>query len=124
MKVSRKETIKFSDGSKYGAFILGQSEKQFNIKSCFGIFDPVIGEGQWYDDTESQDLKCIFELFEKIWLFYSMKSFFDLCKILVDPELIYNLTSFPNDDKLHLLIYDWSNMALIHVLNPHVILFL
>ena len=29
-----------------------------------------------------------------------------------------------NCDNLHLLIYDWSNMALIHVLHPHVVLFL
>ena len=43
-------------------------------------------------------------------------------KFLVDAELIYNWSSLANCDNLHLLRYDWSNMALIHVLHPHVIL--
>ena len=34
-----------SDYSKYGSFILGQSEKQFKIQSHFRIFDLLIGEG-------------------------------------------------------------------------------
>ena len=44
-----------------------------------------------------------------------MKSFLDLCKNIVDAELIYNLPSLDNCDNHHVLIYDWSNMALIHV---------
>ena len=47
----------------------GQSEKQFKIQSHLGIFDPVIGEGQWYDDASSQALKCICEWFGNILLF-------------------------------------------------------
>ena len=58
---------------KYREFIFGQPEKQFKIQSHFGIFDPVIGEVQWYDDSASQYLKCICELSRNIWLLYSMK---------------------------------------------------
>ena len=53
-----------------------------------------------------------------------MKSFLDICKILVDAELIYNLSSLANCDNLHLFIYDSSNMALIHVSYKHVILYI
>ena len=113
-----------SDDSKYRAFILGQSEQQFKIQDHFGILYPIIGEGKWYDDAASQDLKFICELSGNIWFLYSMKSILDIYKILVDAELIYNLSSLANCDNLHLLIYDWSNMALIHVFHPHVILFL
>ena len=38
-----KKTSSCSDDSKYGSFILGQSEQQFKIHLCFGTFDPVIG---------------------------------------------------------------------------------
>ena len=44
IKGSRKKIWGCSDDSKYGEFILGQSEQQFKIQSYFGIFDPVIGE--------------------------------------------------------------------------------
>ena len=44
-----------------------------------------------------------------------MKSFLDICKILVDAELIYNLSILANCDNLHLFIYDLSNMELIHL---------
>ena len=43
MKISRKETIKFSDNSIYGAFILGQQKQQFNINYYFVILYPIIG---------------------------------------------------------------------------------
>ena len=79
-----KKRSSFSDDSKYGALILGKSEKQFKIQSHFGIFDPVTGEGQWYDDSSSHDLKCLCEYFGNISFFYSMKSLLDLCKSLVD----------------------------------------
>ena len=39
----------------------------------FGIFDPIIGERQWYDKIVSQALKCICELFGNITFFHSMK---------------------------------------------------
>ena len=55
---------------KYGALIIGQPEQQFRIQSHFGILDPVIGEGQWYDDSASYTLKCICELSGNIWLLY------------------------------------------------------
>ena len=61
------------DDSKYGAFILGQSEQQSKIYSHLGIFDTVIGDGQWYYYAASHSLKCICELFGNIWLLYSMK---------------------------------------------------
>ena len=48
----------------------------------------------------------------------------DIGKSLVDAELIYNLSSLDNCDIIHLLIYDWSNISLIQVLHPHVILFM
>ena len=53
-----------------------------------------------------------------------MKLFLDIYKILVDAELIYNLSSLDNCDILHLLRSDLSNMALMQVLYPHVILLL
>ena len=53
-----------------------------------------------------------------------MKSILDIRKSLVDAELIYNLSSLANSDNLDLLRSDWSNMALIHVLHLHVILFM
>ena len=49
----------FSDDYKYEALILGQLEQQFKIQSHFGIFDPLFGEGQWYDDSASHALKCM-----------------------------------------------------------------
>ena len=42
-----------SDDSKYGTFIHGQSEQQYKVQSHFGIFDPIIWEVQWYDDSAS-----------------------------------------------------------------------
>ena len=62
-----------SDDYKYGAFILRQSKQQFKIQSHFGIFDPVLGEVQWYDDAASHALKFICELFGNILFLYSMK---------------------------------------------------
>ena len=59
--------------SKYRAFILGKSEQQFKIQSCFGILDAVNLKGQRYDDVLSQALKCICETFGNICCFYSMK---------------------------------------------------
>ena len=41
-----------------------------------------------------------------------------------DVELICNFSSLANCVNLHLLISDLSNMELIHVSHPHVILFL
>ena len=61
------------DDSKYGSFILGKPEQQLKIQSHFGIFDPVIGEVQWYDGAASHALKYICELFGNISLFYWMK---------------------------------------------------
>ena len=58
------------DDSKYGAFILGQSEQQLKIQFRFGIFDTVIGYGKLYDDVESHALKYICELFGNTWFFY------------------------------------------------------
>ena len=54
MKGSRKEKWSCSDDYKFGDFILGQPEQQLKIQSYFGIFDPVIGEGQQYDEAESK----------------------------------------------------------------------
>ena len=48
----------------------------------------------------------------------------DPCKSLVDDELMYNLSSLDNCDKLYLLISDGINMALIHSSYTNVILFL
>ena len=79
-----KKRWSYSDDSKYGAFILGKSEQQFKIQSHFGIFDPVIGEGQWYDDAASHAIKFICELFGNIWFLYSIKSFPDRCKSQVN----------------------------------------
>ena len=45
----------------------------------------------------------------------------DIYKSLVDAWLIYNLSSLDNCDILHLLLSDWSNMALMQVSHPHVI---
>ena len=53
-----------------------------------------------------------------------MKPLLGLCKSLVDVELIYNLSSMANCDILHLLISYLSNMALIKVFHPRVILFM
>ena len=53
-----------------------------------------------------------------------MKSFLDLCKSRVDAELIYNLSSLYNCDILNLFLSDWSNMAIIEVSHPYVILFM
>ena len=69
-------------------------------------------------------LKCICESFENICFLYSTKSFLDISKNLVDAELIYNLSSLYICDILHLLRSYWSNMALMQVSHPHVILFL
>ena len=83
---------------------------------------PVIGEGQWYDDAASHDIKYICESSWNISLLHWMKLFLDLCKSQVYAELIYNLSSLANFDIIHLLRSDWSNMALIQVLHPLVIL--
>ena len=108
------------DDSKYGEFIPRQSEQQFKIQSYSGIFNHIIDEGQWYDDTASQALKCMRELSGNIWFLYSMKSILHLCKSLVDAELIYNWSSLANCYNLHLLIPYWSNMKSIHTLYPQV----
>ena len=73
-----------SDYSKNRVFIIGQSEQQLKIQPHFGISDPIIGEKQWYDDAAPHALKFIWESFGNICLFYSMKSFLDLPKSLVD----------------------------------------
>ena len=112
-RYSRKKQWICSDDSKYRVFILGQSEQQFKIQSHFGIFDPVIGEGQWCDDVSSIGLKCICELFGNVSFLYWMKTFLDIFKSQVFAEVIYNLSSLANFNILHLLRYDWSNMALI-----------
>ena len=70
-----KKLSRCSDNSKYGAFVLGKSGQQLKIQSYFGIFDPVIGDGKWYDDAASQALKSICRLFGNVWFLYSMKSF-------------------------------------------------
>ena len=119
-----KKLSSCSDCSKYGPFILGQSEQKFKIQSHFGIFDPVIGAGQWYDDTSSHALQFTCSLFGNFWFLYSTKSFLDICKSRVDTELIYNSLSLSNCDILYLLISGWINMALIKFLHPHVILFM
>ena len=69
-------------------------------------------------------LICICEWFAIFYLFYSTKSFLDISKILVDAELIYNLSSLDNCDIIHLLRYDLSKMALMQVSHSHVVLFL
>ena len=79
-----KKLSSWYDNSKHRALIIGKSEKQFKIQSHFGIFDPIIGEGQWYEDAASQALKCVYRLYQNIWLFDSMKSCLDICKSLVD----------------------------------------
>ena len=53
-----------------------------------------------------------------------MKFILDICKRLVDTKFIYNLSSSDNCDKLHLFGYYLSNMEVIDVLPPHLILFL
>ena len=57
-------------GYKYGAFISGHSGQQFNMKSHFGIFDPIVGEVQLYYDASSKDLIWMCELFQNIWFLY------------------------------------------------------
>ena len=52
------------DYYKYGAFLSGSLEQQFKMQSHFGIFDSVIGEGQWHDDTELEYLIWMCEFFE------------------------------------------------------------
>ena len=98
---SGKKQSSCSDDYKYVSLILVQSEQQFKIQSHFGIFDPVIGEGQLYDDAESYVLKSICELFGNISFLYRMKSILYICKNLVDAEFIYNLLSFFTCDFLH-----------------------
>ena len=83
-KEAGKKRSSCSGGSKYVAFVLGQSEQQFKIQSHFGIFDAIVGEVKWYDDSESHALKCICELFGNISFFYWMISFLDIFKSLVD----------------------------------------
>ena len=53
-----------------------------------------------------------------------MKQFLDICKILVDAELMHNLSSLDNCDSLHFLRSNWSNMELIQVPYPDLILFI
>ena len=48
----------------------------------------------------------------------------DICKNLVDAELIYKWSSLADCDILHLFRYYWSNMSLVQVFHPHVILFM
>ena len=67
----KKPSICYDD-FKYGAFILGQSQQKFKVQSHFGIFDPVTGEGKWYDEAVSLALKFICELFVNIWYLYPM----------------------------------------------------
>ena len=100
------ERSSFSGYYKYGAFVIVKSEQELKIKSHFGIFDPVIGEGQLYYDTASLDLRCICKLFGNIVFLYTMKSILHLCKSLADTGLIYTLSSFSNFDHLHLLRSD------------------
>ena len=113
-----------SNDPKYGALIIGKSEQKIKTQSHFGILDPLLGEGKWYDGTASLDLKYKCELFGNIWYLYSTKSILHLCKISFDSELIYNLSSSDYCDNIHLLRSNWSNTALLHVSYPHVILFL
>ena len=89
-----------------------------------GILYPVIGQRQWYGDAASQAIKCICGLFGNILFLYSMKSILDLYLVLADAELIHNLSSVANCGHLILLISEWINLALIHVSNPHVVLFM
>ena len=49
---------------------------------------------------------------------------FCLCPILFGVVLWYNFSTFPHYSNPHLSKSDWSNMALIHVSHPYVILFL
>ena len=69
------------------------------------MFDTVIEQEQCYDDAASQALKCICGFFGNILLLYSIKSISDICKSIVDAELIYNLSSLTNCDNLHFLRY-------------------
>ena len=94
---------------------LENQNKNSKYSSVFVIFGPVIGEGQWYDDASSKGLKCICELFGNILFFYSMKLCLDICKTLVDVELIYKLSSLANCCNLHVLRSYWINMSLVHV---------
>ena len=110
-----KKRSNCSDDSKYRAFILRKCEQQFKIQSNFRIFYTIFGEAYWYDDAAPQALKCICELFGNTWFLYLLKPILDICKSLVDNELIYNWSSMANFDKLNLLRYDWSNMALVHI---------
>ena len=73
MKGIMRETIKLFWWFYNGAFIIEQPEQQFKIQSHFGIFDSIIGEGQWYDYEKSQTLECICESFGNICFLYSMK---------------------------------------------------
>ena len=113
-----------SDGYKYVSFVLGELEQQLKMQSHLGIFDPVIGEGQSYDDAVSNTLKYIWWWFGNFRLLYSIKLLLDICKSHFDVELIYNLSGLANFDIPHLFRYDWSNMALIQVNHKHIILFM
>ena len=66
-----------------------------STSSHFGIFDHIIGEGKWYDETASYNLICMCELFIMFWLFYSSKSFLDICKSLFGAALRYNSSILP-----------------------------
>ena len=67
-----------SDDSKHGASILGKSEQKFKIQSYFGIIYPIIGEAQWYDDTSSQDIDCVYEIYIDISFLYWIKEILDI----------------------------------------------
>ena len=60
------------DDYKSDAFIPVQSAQHFKIQSHFGIYDPEIGEGWWYDDAAAQAIERICELFVNILFLYSM----------------------------------------------------
>ena len=55
-----------SHDSKYGVFVIGQSEQKFNIHYHFGVFYSFIEEVQWYNDSASHAIKCICEIFGNI----------------------------------------------------------
>ena len=59
MKESRNKWLSYFEYYKSGAFIPGQSEQQLKIQFHFLRFNPVVGEGKWYDDAASQVLKCM-----------------------------------------------------------------
>ena len=61
-----KKKSSCSDYSKYISFTLGKSEQISKIWFHFGIFNSVVGVGQWYDNASSHALKCICELFGNI----------------------------------------------------------